>query len=109
MARVDSDGEPDAMDEVLLETLETQPDLGMEADEFTDLDHIVLNKKYKEMKKEKVGCCQTGFLCRLFSTYDTHFLLSLGLQYFNNGMKVMLTLAFLDIFKTEFEMEPADT
>ena len=80
-------------------------DLGLEDDVFNDLDEIVIDKKYKEMKKNKsfgsrrAGCCSTGFLCKLFSTYDTHFLLSLGLQYFNNGMKVMLSLAFLDIFK----------
>ena len=60
-------------------------------------------------EKDRSGCCSNGFLCRLFSTYDTHFLLSLGLQYFNNGMKVMMTLAFLDIFKTDFGLEPAET
>ena len=60
-------------------------------------------------EREKSKCCSTWLLCRLFATYDTHFLLSLGLQYFNNGMKVMLTLAFLDIFKNEFGLEPANT
>ena len=32
-------------------TLETLPDLGMEADEFGDLNQIVIDKKYKEMKE----------------------------------------------------------
>ena len=75
----------------------------------------MLDKKYREMKDRtgngdgRRGCCSSWLLCRLFATYDTHFLLSLGLQYFNNGMKVMLTLAFLDIFKNEFSLEPAET
>ena len=91
---------------------ETLPDLGIDEEEYDELDEIVLNKKYKNtgsFSGERKGCCHSGFLCRLFRTYDTHFLLSLGLQYFNNGMKVMLNLAFLDIFKTQFMMEPADT
>ena len=33
-------------------TLETLPDLGMEADEFGDLNGIVIEKKYKEMKEK---------------------------------------------------------
>ena len=64
-------------------TLETQTDLGLEDEEFTDLDQIVIDKKYREMKerseREKSKCCSTWLLCRLFATYDTHFLLSLGL------------------------------
>lgn len=60
--------------------LETQTDLGLEDDEFTDLDQIVIDKKRREMKERRTsGCCSTWLVCRLFRTYDTHFLLSLGL------------------------------
>ena len=84
---------------------DTLPDLGIDENEFDDLNEIVLDKKRKEHRAER----KSGFLCRLFSTYDSHFLFSLGLQYFNNGMKVMLTLAFLDIFKVDYALEPAET
>ena len=41
--------------------------------------------------------------------YDNKFLVALGLQYLNTGMKAMTTLAFLDIFKTDLGLEPAVT
>ncbi len=41
--------------------------------------------------------------------YDTKFLLALGLQYVNTGMKAMTTLAFLDLFKTYYMLEPTET
>jgi len=50
-----------------------------------------------------------SYFGRLCGTYDKNFLLSLGLQYFNNGSKVMAILALLDIFKSEFGLEPATT
>ena len=52
---------------------------------------------------------QKCFLPRIFSTYDKAFLVSLGLQYFNNGVKVMTGLAFLDMFKNKYDMSPAET
>jgi len=58
--------------------VETLPDLGIDDDEFDQLDHIVQDKKIKPQTDNRSGC-QKGFLCRLFRTYDTHFLLSLGL------------------------------
>lgn len=78
MASPFDENEDDGMHNVYLET---QSDLGMDEQEFGDLDGIVIDKKYKEMKERgaRAGCCKTGFLCRLYSTYDTHFLLSLGL------------------------------
>ena len=43
-------------------------DLGLEDDVFNDLDEIVIDKKYKEVKEknEKSGCCSQLFLCKLF-------------------------------------------
>jgi len=45
----------------------------------------------------------------MLSTYDTTFLMSLGMQYFNTGLKGMVVLAVLDIFKNEFNLTPAET
>ena len=42
-------------------------------------------------------------------TYDAGFLACLGLQYFNAGSQVMLELAYLDIFKNVFGLEPSET
>jgi hypothetical protein len=47
------------------------------------------------------------FLVRLFKTYDTNFLLSLGLQYFNTGLKGMTSLSVMNIFKNQFSLTPA--
>lgn len=60
--------------------LETLPDLGIDDEEYNELNDLVIKKKFKETKdRKKSGCCPNSFLCRLFRTYDTHFLLSLGL------------------------------
>ena len=50
------------------ETIQTMTDLGLEDDVFNDLDEIVIDKKYKEVKEknEKSGCCSQLFLCKLF-------------------------------------------
>jgi len=48
-------------------------------------------------------------LKHLFATYDTSFLITLGLQYFINGMKLMLSLAALDQFKEKYGLEPGET
>ena len=45
----------------------------------------------------------------LFKTYDNKFLLALGLQYLNTGMKSMTTLAFLDMFRSQYALEPVET
>ena len=45
----------------------------------------------------------------MIKLYDKNFLLALGLQYVNTGMKAMTTLAFLDLFRTQYALEPADT
>ena len=45
----------------------------------------------------------------LINTYDNKFLLALGLQYLNTGMKSMTSLAFLALFKTSYMLEPAET
>ena len=49
------------------------------------------------------------YITELFRIYDTSFLLALGLQYINTGMKAMTALAFLDLFKTEYDLEPTQT
>ena len=45
----------------------------------------------------------------LVKVYDNKFLLALGLQYLNTGMKAMTTLAFLDLFRTKYMLEPSET
>ena len=48
-------------------------------------------------------------MINMFKTYDKSFLLALGLQYLNTGMKAMTTLAFLDLFRVKYQLEPAET
>ena len=54
-------------------------------------------------------CCSSFYIWELLEVYDNKFLLALGLQYLNTGMKAMTTLAFLDLFRTQYGLEPAET
>ena len=49
--------------------------------------------------------CVTWF-SHLFKTYDRNFLLSLSLQYFNGGMKAIMSLAYLSMFNKVYHLEP---
>jgi hypothetical protein len=42
----------------------------------------------------------------MLATYDHFFLLSLGLQYFNNGAKAMTSLSYQFIFKDIYNLPP---
>ena len=55
------------------------------------------------------GCCGGFYVFELFEIYDNKFLMALALQYLNTGMKAMTTLAFLDMFKTQYDLEPTET
>ena len=55
------------------------------------------------------GCCSTLYIFDLFRLYDNRFLFALGLQYLNTGMKSMTTLALLDMFRTQYALEPEET
>jgi hypothetical protein len=44
------------------------------------------------------------FMTRLLSTYDFPFLLSLGLQYFNNGFGTVVSLAYMYTFLTTYKL-----
>ena len=59
--------------------------------------------------QSKKGCCANLYLFNLFKTYDNRFLFALGLQYLNTGMKSMTTLAFLDLFRVRYALEPNET
>lgn len=45
-----------------------------------------------------------GFFARLIDTYDITFLIALGLQYFNNGLKSIVALAYMNIFKNYYNL-----
>ena len=60
-------------------------------------------------EEPKKGCCKSFYICELFETYDNRFLFCLGLQYLNTGMKSMTTLAFLDLYRTQYNLEPNET
>jgi len=45
----------------------------------------------------------------MFKTYDLTFLMALGFQYFNTGLKGMAILALQDIFKTVLNLSPSET
>jgi len=65
----------------------------------------MMNPEKSGLKKAKKKC----FVNHLLETYDKFFLASLGLQYMNNGMKVMASLAYMDLFKTRYGLEPSQT
>ena len=49
-----------------------------------------------------------GFFKRI-QKYPFSFLFAIGLQYFNNGMNTIITLACLDVFRQIYQLEPAKT
>ena len=60
--------------------------------------------------KKEEGCFWKLTYVRLFYTYDRNFLIALGLQYFNASVTyVVLSLGLLDVFKSEYELEPSVT
>jgi hypothetical protein len=59
------------------------------------------------MEKGMRGCL--AWIRHVVRTYDKNFLLSLMLQYFNNGMKSMVALAILDMFNTTYKLQPSET
>ena len=62
-----------------------------------------------DQEESKKGCCGKFYMFNLFKTFDNKFLLALGLQYLNTGMKAMTTLAFLDLFRSQYQLEPTET
>lgn len=58
---------------------------------------------------QRKGCCSNFYIFELFEIYDKNFLFALGLQYLNTGMKAMTTLAFLDLFRSQYKLEPTET
>jgi len=48
-----------------------------------------------------------GLFYRLSTNYDRSFLIALGFQYFNNGIKSMVGLAYMDLFKNYYNLQPA--
>ena len=59
--------------------------------------------------KAQTSCCSFLFLRRLWDTYDKTFLLTLGLQYFNNGFNIIIVLGYMYRFKNFYHLEPAQT
>ena len=43
---------------------------------------------------------------KLYNKYDPTFLTMLGMQYFNQGTKVLVSLASSDLFKTYYKLDP---
>ena len=62
--------------------------------------------KDEEKEEKEKSCC---FMIDLFKTYDTKFLVALGLQYFNAGTQVIMEVALLDLFKNTFGLQPSKT
>ena len=48
-----------------------------------------------------------GFILDLYDKYDSTFLTMLGMQYFNQGSKTLVTLASSDLFKAYYGLEPS--
>ena len=57
------------------------------------------------------GCCSnsvTDFVRDVYSKYDPTFVTMLCAQYFNQGFKVLVSLATADAFKTVYKLEPGE-
>ena len=48
------------------------------------------------------------FIKKIYSRYDSTFVTMLGAQYFNQGFKVLVSLATSDAFKTVYNLEPSE-
>ena len=48
-----------------------------------------------------------GSSLRLYRRYDGTFLIMLGMQYFNQGMKILVRLAAKDLYKSVYRLEPS--
>lgn len=68
----------------------------------------VANKSYVQTKGKR-KFTPLGWVHHMNRTYDRNFLISLTLQYFNNGMKSMVSLACLDMFNATYHLEPSET
>lgn len=49
-----------------------------------------------------------GTCLKLYDLYDATFLTMLGMQYFNQGTKVLVYLASADLYKTVLKLEPGE-
>ena len=47
-----------------------------------------------------------GWITQLYGKYDSTFLTMLGMQYFNQGTKVLVYLASSDLFKSYYKLDP---
>lgn len=47
-----------------------------------------------------------GSSLKLYDRYDATFLTMLGMQYFNQGTKVLVYLASADLFKAYYHLDP---
>jgi len=45
-------------------------------------------------------------MLKLYDKYDATFLTMLGMQYFNQGTKILVYLASSDLFKAYYHLEP---
>ena len=84
---------------------------GKKAQNKAEADKLVISDstEYKEVpedadggdgeEKKKSSCC---FFIDIFHTYNTGFLVALGLQYFNAGTQVIMQVALLSLFKDTF-------
>lgn len=48
-----------------------------------------------------------GFILGLYDRYDATFLTMLGMQYFNQGTKILVSLATSDLLKAYYHLEPS--
>lgn len=58
--------------------------------------------------EEVVVTPKPGYFVRI-RKYPGTFLFVIGLQYFNNGMITIITLAYLDAFRRYYKLEPSAT
>lgn len=69
----------------------------------------------KEQSKGSCSCDKflmklpmIGFIRGLYKKYDATFLTMLGMQYFNQGTKILVHLASSDLFKAYYKLEPSN-
>lgn len=64
----------------------------------------------KDRKDAEKSCWHrlpvVSIFTKLYETYDSTFLTMLGMQYFNQGTKVLVYLASSDLFKSQYHLDP---
>jgi len=62
-----------------------------------------------ENSEPPAKCCSCSSLTNMWGKYDHSFMTLYCLQYFNAGLKILIALAMMDMFKNDYGLQPTAT